>query len=167
VTFEHLSPDIQQFVRLLHKHAVRYLLVGGEAVIHHGHPRLTGDVDFFYESTPINAVRLFAALREFWGGEVPAVSRAEDLLEPGVVIQFGRPPNRIDLISKLGTVSFRRAWRRRLRETLHMKRGKVPLPTIGLDDLLQSKRDAGRHKDLEDIEVLTAVRRKTERRKRK
>jgi hypothetical protein len=157
VTGEHLSPDIQIFVRLLHKHAVRYLLVGGEAVIHHGYPRLTGDIDFFYERTPVNAHRLFSALREFWEGDVPAVGAAEELLEPDVVIQFGRPPNRIDLISTLGTVSFRDAWRRRVHHTLRAGRHRVPLPIIGLEDLLQSKRDAGRHKDLEDIEELTAL----------
>jgi hypothetical protein len=127
-------------------------------VIHHGYPRLTGDIDLFYETTPLNAQRLFAALGEFWGGQVPAVSNAAELLEPGVVVQFGRPPNRIDLISTLGTVRFGRAWRRRVRETLHVKRHKVPLPIIGLDDLLRSKRDAGRHKDLEDVEELTATR---------
>jgi hypothetical protein len=158
MTGEHLSADVRQLVRLLHAHKVRYLLVGGEAVIHHGYPRLTGDVDFFYEPTAKNARRLFAALEEFWGGSVPAVSSAQDLLEPGVVIQFGRPPSRIDLISNLGSVSFQQAWRGRARQVLTVKRKKVPLPIIGLEDLLRSKRDAGRHKDLEDVEALVAVR---------
>lgn len=38
----HFSPDTAEFLRLLHKHHVHYLLVGGEAVIFHGHSRLTG-----------------------------------------------------------------------------------------------------------------------------
>jgi hypothetical protein len=62
------SPDIQEFLRLLHVHDVRYLIVGGEAVIFYGHARLTGDVDFFYDVDVDNARRLFAALDEFWGG---------------------------------------------------------------------------------------------------
>jgi hypothetical protein len=40
------SPDIREFIGLLHRHAVRYVVVGGEAVIYHDHARLTGDVDF-------------------------------------------------------------------------------------------------------------------------
>jgi hypothetical protein len=154
MTGEHLSPDLREFVRLLAKHDVRYLVVGGEAVIHHGYPRLTVDVDFFWEREPENAQRRYAALSEFWGEPVPAVSEAEDLLEPGVILQYGRPPNRIDLINRLGTVDFNEAWRRRVVETLRDAGVEVPFPIIGLEDLLQSKRDAGRAKDLDDIEHL-------------
>ena len=52
---DHFSPDIRDFVRLLAKHDVRYMIVGGEAVIHYGHARLTGDVDFFYDPSSTNA----------------------------------------------------------------------------------------------------------------
>ena len=45
------SQDTRDLIRLLAVHKVRYLIVGGMAVIYHGHARLTGDVDFFYEST--------------------------------------------------------------------------------------------------------------------
>jgi hypothetical protein len=165
MTGEHLSHDIQEFIRVLHAHEVRYLLVGGEAVIHHGYARLTGDVDFHYERTPANARRLYAALEQFWGGPVPAVESPDELLEPDVIVQFGRPPNRIDLLSTLGTVDFRRAWRRRVVETLETDRGSVPLHIIGLSDLLQSKRDAGRHKDLDDVEHLALLQRRPPRRR--
>lgn len=154
MTGEHFAADIRELIRLFHLHRVRYLLVGGEAVIHHGYPRLTGDVDFFYEATPTNVRRLHAALSEFWGGAVPAVASAAELLEPDVVVQFGRPPNRVDLINRLGTVRFAKAYARRERETLRARTGDVPLPVIGLADLIRSKRDAGRHKDLDDVEHL-------------
>ncbi len=154
MTGEHLSRDIQLLVRLFADHRVRYLLVGGEAVIHHGYARLTADVDFFYDRTPANARRLFAALREFWAGDVPSVSSPDDLAEAEIVVQFGRPPNRVDLLSSLGSVDFTRAWRRRVRESLRIGRRDVALPIIGLADLVQSKRDAARHKDLDDIEHL-------------
>ncbi|MBM3839307.1 MAG: hypothetical protein FJ398_15325 [Verrucomicrobia bacterium] len=48
----HFSADTREFIALLHQHAVRYVIVGGEAVIFHGYARLTGDVDFFYERVP-------------------------------------------------------------------------------------------------------------------
>jgi hypothetical protein len=158
VTGEHLSKDIQDLIKLLARHRVRYLLVGGEAVIHYGYARLTGDIDLFYDRTPANARRLYDTLQAFWGGEVPAVASADDLLEPDVVIQFGRPPNRIDLLSSLGTLGFAAAWRRRVVEKLHVRPRAVALPIIALSDLLRSKREAGRHKDLDDVEHLAPVR---------
>lgn len=167
MTGEHLSPDIRELLKLFSRHRVRYLLIGGEAVIHYGYARLTGDVDFFYDRSPSNVARLYAALRDFWGGDVPAISGEEDLLEAGVVIQFGRPPNRIDLISSLGSISFDAAWRRRTVERLRLRRRVVPLPIISLADLLVSKREAGRHKDLDDVDHLLRVTAgKTRRRKK-
>lgn len=165
MTGEHLSADIQTLLRLFHRHEVRYLVVGGEAVVHYGYPRFTGDIDLFYDRSAANTARLFAALREFWSGEVPAVGEADELTEKGIVLQFGRPPNRVDLLSTLGSVRFAAAWRRRNLETLRLGRAKIPLPMISLRDLLQSKRDAGRHKDLDDVAVLSAIASKPRRRK--
>jgi predicted nucleotidyltransferase len=167
VTGEHLAPDIQELIRVLHAHGVRYLVVGGEAVIHHGYPRLTGDVDLFFEQTPGNCERLFAALAEFWGGSVPALSDASELLDPDLILQFGRPPNRIDLIGQLAGVSFRSAWPRRVREVLRTGEGEFPMPIIGLNDLLTSKRAAGRHKDLDDVDHLVAMHPRVRRQDRK
>ncbi len=45
----HFSPDIREFIRLRYQHRVRYVVVGGEAVIFYGYARFTGDVDFFYD----------------------------------------------------------------------------------------------------------------------
>ena len=140
---------------MLAKHGVRFLLVGGEAVIYHGYPRLTGDVDFWYEQTLENATRLFASLREFWGGSVPGVSAETDLTQPGVVVQFGRPPHRVDLVSAIDGVSFAEAWAHRVSESLDLPDGRRhPLEVIGLSELVRNKRTAGRHKDLDDVEHL-------------
>jgi hypothetical protein len=80
------SADAQEFLRLLAKHDVRYLLIGGTAVVYHGYARLTGEVDFLYDCGHDNAQRLWAALLEFWGGSVPSVASAADLENPNVVI---------------------------------------------------------------------------------
>jgi predicted nucleotidyltransferase len=158
VTGEHLAPDIQEMLRLFHEHGVRFLLIGGEAVIHHGYARLTGDVDFAFEQTPRNCRRLFDALSEFWGGPVPAVDSPKELLDDGIVVQFGRPPNRVDLLGSLGPVSFRQAWQNRIVETLRTSSGHVPLPVIGLEELITVKLSAGRHKDLDDAQHLREIR---------
>ena len=41
------SKDALDFIRLLTVRQVRYVMVGGEAVIYYGYPRFTGDIDFF------------------------------------------------------------------------------------------------------------------------
>jgi hypothetical protein len=166
VTGEHLAADLLAFLRALSKHRVRYLLVGGEAVIHHGYPRLTGDIDLFYDRTATNAERLYDALVDFWEGDVPVVASAEELLEPDVVIQFGRPPNRIDLIGTLGSLDFAAAWRRRVIEKIRVRPRAIPLPIISLEDLIVVKREAGRNKDLDDVEHLLAIAKKRKKRRR-
>jgi len=40
-----LNPDFTEFVELLRKHQVEYMIVGGYAVAFYGHPRFTGDLD--------------------------------------------------------------------------------------------------------------------------
>lgn len=148
------SQDILAFLRLLARHRVRYLVVGGEAVIFHGYPRVTGDVDFFYENTPANAARLFDALFEFWSGRIPGVASAEELRESGVIIQFGRPPHRIDLMNQIDGVAFAEAWPSRILVRLETAPGGVPMRYIDLEPLLKNKQAAGRPKDLEDVRVL-------------
>ena len=41
----HFSPDTLEFIRLLAAHEIQYVVVGGEAVIYHGYPRFTGDIE--------------------------------------------------------------------------------------------------------------------------
>lgn len=103
----YFSPDTRAFIELLHAHGVRYLIVGGEAVIFHGHVRLTGDVDFFFSNEEGNVERLFEVLEQFWDGDVPGLSAPEDLSPAGTVVQFGVPPNRIDLINEIEGVDFK------------------------------------------------------------
>lgn len=148
---QHFSPDTREFIQLLHRHGVRYLIVGGEAVIYHGHVRLTGDVDFFYATDPANATALYEALLDFWDGDVPGIEHAGELEDPDLVLQFGRPPNRIDLLSRISGVAFEEAWVSRL--SLALDEG-TPIHYISLDHLIANKRASGRPKDLDDLAYL-------------
>ena len=42
-----LPPDFKEFLRLLDKHDVEYLLIGGYAVGYYGYPRSTNDMDIW------------------------------------------------------------------------------------------------------------------------
>lgn len=148
------SEDILTFLRLLAKGRVRYLIVGGEAVIYHGYPRLTGDIDFFYDNTSLNCHRLFQVLLDFWDGQVPGVNSSEELRAERLILQFGRPPHRIDLMNRIDGVTFPRAWKSRIRVRLKTKSALVPIHYIGLQPLLRNKKATGRPKDLDDAQSL-------------
>lgn len=148
------SEDIREFMTLLDRHRVRWLLVGGHAAIFHGHVRVTGDTDIFYDREPENCARLFRALKEFWGGNIPEVADASELEEPDTIIQFGRPPNRLDLISTADGTTFEDAFASREVGVLEIGRDRVPIPVIGREVFLRNKRASGRPKDLEDIRSL-------------
>ena len=153
----HFSPDTQEFLRLLHVYGVRYVIAGGEAVIYYGYARLTGDVDVFYDLQANNARRLFQALGDFWSGDIPGVSNAQELVVDGLILQFGRPPNRIDLLNRIDGVAFEEAWSARREVSLASEGDAVPLYYIGLESLIANKQAAGRPKDLEDLAYLRRV----------
>lgn len=156
----HFSPDSQDFILLLSTHKVRYVIVGGEAVIYHGFARLTGDIDFFYEPTAENARRLYRTLDKFWRGSIPGIQSPRELTSQGVIVQFGVPPNRIDLVSSITGVSFEDAWKSRVREKVKIKKRIYSVFFIGLDQLIKNKEAIRRHKDLEDLKYLKTAAKK-------
>jgi hypothetical protein len=143
-----LTKDLREFVVLLNSHRVEYVVVGGHAVAYHGHPRYTGDTDFFVRPSRDNAQRVLAVLDAFGFGEV-GISN-DDLTQPGRIIQLGYPPNRIDLITGITGVDFDEAWSGRVQTTLDG----LPVPFLGRDALLKNKRAAGRAQDLADADAL-------------
>jgi hypothetical protein len=156
----YFSPDVQNFIELLAKYDVRYVIVGGEAVIYYGFTRVTGDVDFFYESSKENASRLFSALFEFWQGSIPGIKKMEDLLGEDVIIQFGMPPNRIDLITSIDAVTFEEAWEHRISEKVKIAEKEYPIYFIGIDQLIANKEKVSRNKDMMDLKYLRVLKKK-------
>ena len=151
------SSDTCELLAFLWKHRVRYLIVGGEAVIFYGHVRTTGAIDFFYDRADDNAQQLYAALDEFWGGHIPNLDRWEELTKEGQILQFGVVPNRVDLINDIDGVRFQEAWPNRL--TVSMKQGasEIEVALIGITDLIKNKAASNRHKDADDLRFLSRV----------
>ncbi len=123
-------------------------------MIFYGHARLTGDIDFFYDNKPANAERLYAALDEFWQGSVPGLDEFRELAEDGLILQFGLPPNRIDLLNRIDGVDFADAWESRTVVDLETDEGRVPVFYVGIEELILNKATAGRPKDLDDLPFL-------------
>ena len=128
------------------------MVVGGYAVGVHGHPRATKDLDIWVEPSQDNAERVMAALVAFVAplGDLSV----EDLATPGTGFMMGRPPSRIDIITKIAGLDFHPAWSRRIVRSF----GDVECPVISIEDLIVNKRAAGRPQDLVDAEVLEEIR---------
>ena len=156
----YFSSDISEFLSLLSNHNVRFLLVGGEAVIYYGYGRLTGDIDIFYDRIEENSRNLYEALSEFWNGKIPGVKSHKELMRKGMVFQFGVPPNRIDLINDIDGVSFDEAWEGKVVNNILHNRKKIPLYYIGLNDLIRNKSAVSRNKDRDDLKFLKELRKK-------
>jgi hypothetical protein len=81
-----LNKDFKEFIALLNKNKVRYLIVGGYAVAFHGHPRYTKDLDVWLWIDNTNAENIILTLHEF-GFNMPELTK-EDFLKKGNVIQL-------------------------------------------------------------------------------
>lgn len=143
-----MNSDFDALLSRLAQHRVKYLIVGGYAVIHYCEPRYTKDLDIFVEASTINARHLRAALEDF-AGPLPDVSD-EDLRDPKRVIMMGRPPTRVDLIKSIDGVRFETAWKNRVRAKI----GDRVVNLISRRDLIRNKRASGRPQDLLDLEWL-------------
>ncbi len=146
-----LKSDLREFIESLNSHRIEYLVVGGHAVAFHGHPRFTGDIDFFLRSTRDNALRVLDALRDFGFGDLQIGPK--DLTTPGQVVQLGQPPNRIDLLTSISGVAFEEAWLSRVPGKL----GGLTVNFIGWSALIKNKETADRDKDRADLAKLMAV----------
>lgn len=144
-----LNRDFKEFAELLNAHGVEYLVVGGYALAAHGHPRYTGDIDFWLSPTPANVEAVLLALRDS-GFASLGLSAAD--FQPDTVVQLGQPPRRIDLLTHIDGVQFDVCWPRRENVVLDG----VALPFIGLADFKANKLASGRLKDLADLEALQA-----------
>lgn len=165
ISASHFADDIRQFLECLAAQGVEFMVVGGEAVIYHGYPRVTGDVDIFYRLSDTNTKRLFDALVSFWGGRVPGVRSPSSLGHDGIIVQFGVPPHRIDLINRIDGVSFEDAWRGREKSVLVDGKDRTSISFIGLDALIRNKKAAGRPKDIDDLRYLKATRARARKRR--
>jgi len=143
-----INSDFSALLSLLGRHRVRYLVVGGWAVVYHAEPRYTKDLDIYVDAARDNSERLKRALEEF-AGPLPELS-IEDLADPSRIIMMGRPPMRVDIIKAIDGVRFETAWKNRVRASL----GGVRINLIARRDLIRNKRASGRPQDLLDLEVL-------------
>jgi hypothetical protein len=135
-----IEKDFKEFIALLNKNNVRYLIVGGYAFSYHAEPRYTKDIDFFIDNSETNAEGLLKALAEF-GFQSIGLSK-DDFI-----------PVRIDLMTSITGLEFAAAWENRVAGTF----GDIPAFYISKSDLILNKTAVGRKQDLVDVEKLQKI----------
>ena len=142
---------------------VKYLVVGGLAVVLYGISRTTYDVDLSVDLTTDNLERLANALKRL--GFVPRVpAPITELADPktrqlwtrqkgmkvySFIEPHGIPPRNIDVMVEPAK-DFDGLYRRR---KMALLRG-VPVPLVPVNELARMKRNAGRPQDLQDVQDL-------------
>jgi len=142
------SPDFKELLNLFEKHEIRYLIVGGYAVMKYSEPRFTKDLDVWIATDPENADAVYAALKEF--GAPLANLTAVDFTHKDYFYQMGRPPLRIDIMMSIPGIEFEEAWKNR--EVIEL--GDHTIPFISRSDLISAKKASGRPQDKIDIDNL-------------
>lgn len=154
-------------MRSLEAEKVRYLIVGGLAVVAHGYVRFTADIDLIVDLEEKN---IGGALRALVGlGYRPrAPVKAEEFADAGIrrrwieekgmtvfsMLSSSHQATEIDIFAEI-PLDFEKAYSRRV--VMGIAKG-VTASFIGIDDLIALKEKAGRPKDLQDIEELKNAR---------
>jgi len=129
------------------EHEVKYLVIGGIAAVLHGVPRATFDLDIYIEATPDNAQRLLTALEDAGLGTASLTS-VEELLTHEITIFRDRV--RVDVQTATPGLRFADAWKNR--EVMEFE-GQT-FDVVSRENLIASKRAAGRDVDLDDVRLL-------------
>ena len=160
----------EDFFRTLNQNGVRYVVVGGLAVVLHGHPRMTADIDLVVDLEP-SAARLAIQTLTKMGlrprvpvnaEEFADASRRQDWIEERGMTVFNLydpddPLRSVDLFVE-SPIPFDQLWSRS--ERIGLPGGNVRVASI--DDLIAMKKETGRPLDHADIEALEAIRNERE-----
>ena len=144
-----VNSDFSDLLRIFNEHNVRYMVIGGYAVVQYAEPRFTKDLDVLISTDATNAEAVYNALREF--GAPLAGLTPHDFAEEGFFFQMGVPPVRVDILMGIPGIQFEDCWNRRVEVDFEGLR----VIFISKQDLIASKRAAGRPQDLIDADLLS------------
>lgn len=142
---ENLNSHFLAFLKLLEAHEVSYLVVGGYAVGYYGFPRYTGDIDVFIAVGEENAAKMMQVFSEFGFGNI-GISKT-DFLEEAFVVEIGREPTKIQVLTGIDGVSFEACYANKV----SIRYDDTNINLINLDDLLKNKEASARAKDKIDV----------------
>ncbi len=145
-----VNSDFSDLLKLFNDNHVQYLVIGGYAVVQHGEPRFTKDLDLWIRADNANAKIVYKALREF-GAPLTGMTE-KDFAEEGYFYQMGMPPVRVDILMSIPGLTFESAWQKRVETDFDG----LAVPFISKEDLIQAKLASGRPQDLIDADSLSS-----------
>lgn len=143
---------LENLLKLLNAHKVRFVIIGAAAFPIHGYSRTTLDTDLFIEPTEANALRCLKALNKF-GYDITDIS-LKDLLRKKVLMR--QYLVEVDIHPFVAGVSFKNVWKHKVKEKI----GKTEVYFASLDDLIKMKKAVKRQKDKEDLKILKELKRR-------
>ena len=138
---------LKEVFKSFQQHDVRYVVIGGIAAVLYGVPRATFDLDILIEASPQNAQRLIDGLIDAGMGTATLTS-SDEILSNEITIFKDRV--RIDVQLSTPGLQFEQSWSRK--QTMRYQGQEFYV--VSIEDLIRSKRAAGRDVDLEDIRLL-------------
>ena len=143
-----VNSDFKDLLSIFNDYHVKYLVIGGYAVMLYTEPRYTKDLDIWVSTERENAIAVFQALRKF-GAPLTDMTE-EDFAHEGYFYQMGRPPVRVDILMLVTGLTFDEAWKNRVTQDFEG----IPVPFISKQDLITIKLATGRPQDQIDAELL-------------
>jgi hypothetical protein len=143
------NSDFKEFLILLNKYKVSYLIIGGYAISVYSHPTNTDDIDIWIKVSEGNAKKMLKVLEEFGFGNLNITK--DDLTKRDFVVQLGFPPNRIDILTGITGLNYDTAYKNR---TVRHIAGIGKISFISRDDLIKNKQLSKRVKDKQALEWL-------------
>lgn len=147
-----VNNDFKDLLRFLNQEKAEYLIVGAYAVIFYTEPRYTKDIDIWVRPEQENARKVLDALKKF-GAPVSELTVA-DLSNPAMMYQLGIEPNRIDILMDVEGLKFSGAWKNRVASRYDNEK----IFLLSINDLIKSKKKAGRPQDNLDLVKLNRIR---------
>ena len=144
--------DIENLLRLLKEHKVKFVIIGATAFPVYGYARATVDVDLFIEPSEKNTRKCLAALKNF--GYDTSELTIEELLKKKILIR--QYLLEVDIHPFVKGARFEDIWKHKVKAKI----GKATAYFASLDDLIKMKKAAGRPKDKEDLKMLLKLKRK-------
>jgi hypothetical protein len=149
-----MNEDFLDFIRLLNRHKVEFILVGGYAYMFNVEARFTGDIDFWVRPTRDNLERLQAAAFEFIGVKFNVDDVMGLLQTSRLGFQLaGVKPNLIEVLLRVSGLEYDRT-ATRAKPTVD---DGVPFLVIHPHDQIRNKRVSNREKDQADIKNLVKL----------
>lgn len=145
-------PHHIEFLTIINRHEVEYLLIGGMAVNIYGYNRTTGDVDLFVNGASSNRQKLVIAIDEYGYDATELLEKEEgemSIFSLGSRNEIGH----IEIMNQIAGITFNEAYK----NIQFVDFEGMKIKCIHISDLIKNKRASGRMRDLDDVEKLSKL----------